>query len=84
MQSKRKYFGRIQVKENTYGEIIKIGIGPKDFELLNSSKGETGWVTVDIKPRQEGGYYGEIYEPQAQGQAKAQVQPANTATDDLF
>ena len=82
METKRKYVGRVETKNTQYGDIIKVGIGPNDFEILNSSKSAKGWVTIDIKAKQGGGYYAEIasYEPKATyGQPKAA--PVN---DDLF
>jgi hypothetical protein len=82
MENKRKYVGRVETKATQYGDIIKVGIGPNDFEILNSSKSAKGWVTIDIKAKQGGGYYAEIasYEPKATyGQPKAA--PVN---DDLF
>lgn len=86
METKRKYFGRVQVKSNNYGEIIKIGVGPKDFKLLEESKNDTGWLTIDVKQSKDGGYYAEIYEPgnNTQQQNSKPVQAANTVTDDLF
>jgi hypothetical protein len=86
METKRKYFGRIQVKSNSYGEIIKIGVGPKDFKLLEESKNDTGWLTIDVKPSKDGGYYAEIYEPgnSTQQYGNKQAQATNTVTDDLF
>ena len=84
MEKKRKYFGRVQTKSNNYGEIIKIGVGPQDFELLNSSKGANGWLTIDVKPKQGGGYYAEIYQPNGQYQQQTKAQPSNTVSDDLF
>tara|TARA_R110000868_G_scaffold315459_1_gene576334 strand:- start:736 stop:972 length:237 start_codon:yes stop_codon:yes gene_type:complete len=76
---KRKYVGRLDVKETKYGEIIKVSLGPLDFQLLQDERNEKGWVMFDLKRSKEGGYYGEIAT-----QFKPQTEAANTATDDLF
>jgi hypothetical protein len=82
METKRKYVGRVETKNTQYGDIIKIGLGPNDLEMINASKSAKGWVTVDVKLKKDGGYYAEIasYEPNSNyGQPKAA--PVN---DDLF
>ena len=83
MENKRKYVGRVETKATQYGDIIKVGIGPNDFEILNSSKSAKGWVTIDIKAKQGGGYYGEIatFEPKSNYGQPKQATPVN---DDLF
>ena len=76
---KRKYVGKFKTTPTKYGEIIKVSVGPRDFDTLKSSTNSNGWVIFDIKKNKEGEYYGEIptqYEPQAVA--------TNTTTDDLF
>lgn len=83
MENKRKYVGRVETKNTQYGDIIKMGLGPNDFEIINSSKSAKGWVTIDIKAKKDGGYYAEIasFEPKSNyGQPKVAA-PVN---DDLF
>lgn len=83
MESKRKYVGKIDVKGTQYGDIIKMGLGPNDLEIINSSKSAKGWVTIDIKVKKGGGYYAEIasYEPKMNYGQPKQAAPVN---DDLF
>lgn len=75
----RKYVAKTEVKTTKYGEIIKVSLGPKDFQLLQAERNEKGWVMFDLKRTKEGGYYGEIapkFTPNAQA--------ANATSDDLF
>lgn len=74
----RKYVGRTDVKTTKYGEIIKVSLGPKDFQLLQEERNEKGWVMFDLKRTKDGGYYGEIAPQFKPGQA------ANATSDDLF
>lgn len=76
---KRKYVGRIDIKETKYGELIKVSLGPKDFKLLSDERNEKGWVIFDLKRTKDGGYYGEVA-PIFQ----AKPQATNTVADDLF
>lgn len=79
MENKRKYVGKFKTTPTKYGEIIKVSMGPRDFEMMKGETNKNGWMVFDIKKNKEGEWYGEV--PQ---QYTPQAQPANATNDDLF
>lgn len=75
----RKYVAKTEVKTTKYGEIIKVSLGPKDFQLLQEERNAKGWVMFDLKRTKDGGYYGEIAP-----KFTANAQASNATSDDLF
>jgi len=79
--SDKVFVGKTNVVTTQYGEIIKVSLGPQDFEVLNNAKNEKGWVNLEIKGKRDGGKY-----IQLQGEYKGgnRPAPANDSDDMPF
>lgn len=63
------FVGKTNVVTTQYGQIVKIALGPQDFEVLLNSKNDRGWVNLEMKDKRDGGKYiqlqGEMKKAQA-------------------
>lgn len=63
------FVGKTNVVTTKYGQIVKIALGPQDFEVLQNSKNDKGWVNLEMKDKRDGGKYlqlqGEMKKAQA-------------------
>jgi hypothetical protein len=72
------FVGKTTVVDTKYGQIVKVALGPQDFEVLTNSKNDKGWVNLEIKDKRDGGKY-----IQLQGEYNAKAKPvAVNDTDD--
>lgn len=55
--SDKVFVGKTNVVNTKYGEIVKVALGPQDFEVLQNAKNEKGWVNLEIKDKRDGGKY---------------------------
>ena len=55
--SDKQFVGKTSVITTKYGEIVKVALGPQDFEVLQNAKNEKGWVNLEIKDKRDGGKY---------------------------
>ncbi len=56
-EQKGVFIGKIKQITTKYGEIVKISLGPKDFQALESLKNESGWVNLQMMTKRDGGKY---------------------------
>lgn len=58
----------VEVKETSFGEIIKLAINPKFIEFYNQNKNEAGYLNIDLLNSQKGGKYAVLntYVPKSQ------------------
>lgn len=77
--SDKVFVGKTSVVNTKYGQIVKVALGPQDFEVLMNSKNEKGWVNLEMKDKRDGGKY--IQLQQAMPQKAAAV--AVNDTDDM-
>jgi len=75
--SDKVFVGKTTVVNTQYGQIVKIALGPQDFEVLQNSKNPKGWVNLEMKDKRDGGKY-----VQLQGEMKEKPQAVND-TDDM-
>jgi hypothetical protein len=74
------FVGQIKTIKTQYGEIIKVALGPSDFEKLEANKNEKGWANLEIKTKRDGSHYMAFQAPYAgAGQA-----PVNSTEDIPF
>ena len=79
MANDKVFVGKTTVITTQYGEIVKVALGPQDFEVLLNAKNENGWVNLEIKDKRDGGKY-----IQLQGEYTGAKKPqAVNDTDDL-
>lgn len=79
MANDKVFVGKTNVVTTKYGEIVKVALGPQDFEILTNSKNDKGWVNLEIKDKRDGGKY-----IQLQGEYTGGAKPsAVNDTDDL-
>ena len=55
--SDKVFVGKTTVVNTQYGQIVKIALGPQDFEVLQNSKNPKGWVNLEMKDKRDGGKY---------------------------
>lgn len=55
--SDKVFVGKTSVVTTKYGQIVKVALGPQDFEVLMNSKNEKGWVNLEMKDKRDGGKY---------------------------
>jgi hypothetical protein len=55
--SDKVFVGKTSVVNTKYGQIVKVALGPQDFEVLMNSKNEKGWVNLEMKDKRDGGKY---------------------------
>jgi hypothetical protein len=75
--SEKVFVGKTTVVNTQYGQIVKVALGPQDFEVLQNAKNDKGWVNLEMKDKRDGGKY-----VQLQGEMKRKPQAVN-ATDDM-
>lgn len=51
------FVGQTKNINTKFGEIIKISLGPSDFQKLQDAQNEKGWVNLEMKNKRDGGYY---------------------------
>ena len=79
MANDKTFVAKTSVVSTQYGQIVKIALGPQDFEVLNNAKNEKGWVNLEMKDKRDGGKY-----LQLQGEYTGAKKPqAVNDTDDL-
>lgn len=79
MANDKVFVGKTTVVDTKFGQIVKVALGPQDFEVLTNAKNEKGWVNLEIKDKRDGGKYIQL---QGEYNAKAKPQAVND-TDDL-
>ena len=57
MANDKVFVGKTSVINTKFGEIVKVALGPQDFEVLLNAKNEKGWVNLEIKDKCDGGKY---------------------------
>jgi hypothetical protein len=57
MANDKTFVAKTSVVSTQYGQIVKIALGPQDFEVLNNAKNEKGWVNLEMKDKRDGGKY---------------------------
>jgi hypothetical protein len=75
--SEKVFVGKTTVVNTQYGQIVKVALGPQDFEVLQNAKNDKGWVNLEMKDKRDGGKY-----VQLQGEMKRKPQAVND-TDDM-
>lgn len=55
--SEKVFVGKTTVVNTKYGQIVKVALGPQDFEVLSNSKNSKGWVNLEMKDKRDGGKY---------------------------
>ena len=78
MANDKVFVGKTQVVNTKYGEIVKVALGPQDFEVLMNAKNEKGWVNLEIKDKRDGGKY-----IQLQGEMKPKAVGVNDTDDGM-
>ena len=79
MANDKVFVGKTNVVTTKYGQIVKVALGPQDFEVLQNAKNEKGWVNLEMKDKRDGGKY-----LQVQGELKSQPKAvAVNDTDDM-
>lgn len=73
--SDKVFVGKTNVVSTKYGEIVKVALGPQDFEVLANAKNEKGWVNLEMKDKRDGGKYLQV-------QGEMQSQPKAVAVND--
>ncbi len=76
--SDKVFVGKTNVVTTKYGEIVKVALGPQDFEVLLNAKNDKGWVNLEIKDKRDGGKY-----IQLQGEMKPRAAAVNDSESDL-
>lgn len=72
------FVGKTTVVNTKFGQIVKVALGPQDFEVLTNNKNDKGWVNLEIKDKRDGGKY-----IQLQGEMKAAAPAVNDTDSDL-
>lgn len=79
MANDKVFVGKTNVINTKYGEIVKVALGPQDFEVLTNAKNEKGWVNLEIKDKRDGGKYIQL---QGEMQSRPKAVGVND-TDDM-
>jgi hypothetical protein len=74
------FVGKTTVVNTKFGQIVKVALGPQDFEVLTNSKNDKGWVNLEIKDKRDGGKYIQI---QGMYTDKPQAAAVNDTDDGL-
>jgi hypothetical protein len=69
--SDKVFVGKTSVVNTKYGQIVKVALGPQDFEVLSNSKNEKGWVNLEMKDKRDGGKYLQLQQAMPQKAAAA-------------
>lgn len=72
----KTFVGKTTVVNTKFGQIVKVALGPQDFEVLTNNKNDKGWVNLEIKDKRDGGKY-----IQLQGEYTGKPQPAVNDSD---
>lgn len=86
MSQDKQFVAKTNVVNTKYGQIVKIALGPQDFEILQNAKNEKGWVNLEMKDKRDGGKYIQLqgeYAGAAQGSSGAPKAQAVNDSDDL-
>lgn len=78
MANDKVFVGKTNVVTTKYGQIVKVALGPQDFEVLQNAKNEKGWVNLEIKDKRDGGKY-----IQLQGEMKPKAVGVNDTDDGM-
>ena len=63
------FVGKTNVVSTQYGQIVKIALGPQDFEVLQNAKNDKGWVNLETKDKRDGGKYVQLQGEMKKAQA---------------
>jgi hypothetical protein len=74
------FVGKTTVVNTKFGQIVKVALGPQDFEVLTNSKNDKGWVNLEIKDKRDGGKYIQL---QGEYTGKPQAAAVNDTDDGL-
>ena len=72
MANDKVFVGKTSVVNTKFGQIVKVALGPQDFEVLQNNKNEKGWVNLEMKDKRDGGKYLQL-QSEMQSQPKAQA-----------
>lgn len=72
MANDKVFVGKTTVVNTKFGQIVKVALGPQDFEVLANAKNEKGWVNLEMKDKRDGGKYLQL-QGEMQSQPKAQA-----------
>lgn len=78
MANDKVFVGKTSVVNTKFGQIVKVALGPQDFEVLQNNKNEKGWVNLEIKDKRDGGKY-----IQLQGEMKPKPVGVNDTDDGM-
>jgi len=78
MANDKVFVGKTNVVNTKYGQIVKVALGPQDFEVLQNNKNDKGWVNLEIKDKRDGGKY-----IQLQGEMKPKAVGVNDTDDGM-
>jgi hypothetical protein len=78
MANDKVFVGKTSVVNTKFGQIVKVALGPQDFEVLQNNKNEKGWVNLEIKDKRDGGKY-----IQLQGEMKPKAVGVNDTDDGM-
>jgi len=81
MANDKVFVGKTQVVNTKYGEIVKVALGPQDFEVLMNAKNEKGWVNLEMKDKRDGGKY---FQLQGEMKPRATAAAVNDGDDMPF
>ena len=72
------FVGKTTVVNTKFGQIVKVALGPQDFEVLTNNKNDKGWVNLEIKDKRDGGKY-----IQLQGEMPQKAMGVNDTDDGM-
>jgi len=76
----KQFVGKTSVVNTKFGQIVKVALGPQDFEVLANNKNDKGWVNLEIKDKRDGGKYIQL---QGEYTGKPQAAVNDSDTDGL-
>jgi hypothetical protein len=77
MSQDKVFVAKTTVVNTKFGQIVKIALGPQDFEVLQNAKNDKGWVNLEMKDKRDGGKY-----IQLQGEYTGKAAPQAAAVND--
>jgi hypothetical protein len=83
MANDKTFVAKTSVVNTQYGQIVKIALGPQDFEVLQNAKNEKGWVNLEMKDKRDGGKYLQL-QGEFTGKPKAMAMAVNDSDDMPF
>ena len=78
MANDKVFVGKTNVVNTKFWQIVKVALGPQDFEVLQNNKNDKGWVNLEIKDKRDGGKY-----IQLQGEMKPKAVGVNDTDDGM-